>query len=51
MLWIAEGLGFRVYGIGFRVCGSGLGFRVYNTLVNCFNKHLNKSDKVLFEML
>ena len=29
----------------------GLGFRVYNTLLNVFNKHLNKSYKMVFKML
>jgi len=35
--------------LGFRV--SGLWFKVYNTLVNVLNKHLNKSYKTIFKML
>jgi len=42
-------LGFRVLGLWFTV--EGLGFRVYNNLVNYFDKKLNKSYKTLFKML
>jgi len=33
----------------FRV--QGLGFMVYNALVNSFNQHLNKSYKIVFKIL
>ncbi len=39
---MVSGIGFKVY---------GLRFTVYHTLVNCFNKHLNKCYKTLYEML
>ena len=42
-------LGFKHYDIGFGV--RGLGLRFYNTLINCFNKHLNKSYITLSKML
>ena len=34
--------------LGFMV--SGLWFKAYNTSVNAFKKHLNKSYKTLFQM-
>ncbi len=40
-----------VQGLGFGVQGFSLGFRVYNALVNSFNKQLNKSYKTPFRML
>jgi len=43
------GLGYRVYVLGFVVYR--LWFMVYKTLVNSFNKHLNKSYKIVFKML
>jgi len=44
----------RVYVLGFgglRFRVLILWFKVYNTLVNAFNKHLNKMYKTLFKML
>jgi len=38
-----------VYGLGFMV--QGLSLRVYNNLVNYFDKKLNKRYKILFKML
>ena len=49
MLQNSQGLEFRVYGLGFDV--QSLGFRVYNTLVNDFNEHLNRSCNMSFKML
>jgi len=50
------GLGFKVWGVGFKVYDLGfmvwgLEVTLHKTLVNDFNKHLNKSFKVLFKML
>ena len=46
-------LGFRLKTLGSRVGVLGLGFRVYvnNTLVNDFNKKINKSYITIFKML